>query len=182
MNKRKYSQRLCYFFLTAAFLVIIVAFCRTEAQVSFSDTSSASDSILVQLKPVLGMEPQKKSPTGAMIRSVLIPGWGQLYTKHYVKGGLIFCLESGLVLSAIIEDKKARDVYQRNYKEYLDRIDRRNGYIWWTVGLIAFSMIDAYVDAHLFNFDEEEITLSIEQSPYPSEVQLVIRIHIPELR
>ena len=156
--------------------------CRTEAQVTSNDTSKASDSTLVQLKPTLEKELHTKSPTGAMIRSALFPGWGQVYTKHYVKGGLIFCLETGLVISAVIEDTKARDAYPKDYEEYLDRLDRRNTFLWWTAGVIIYSMIDAYVDAHLFEFDEEDVTLSIEPSPHPYEVQLVVRIPIPEMR
>jgi len=37
-----------------------------------------------------------KSPTGAMIRSLLFPGWGQLYNKKYFKAILVFGAEIGL--------------------------------------------------------------------------------------
>jgi hypothetical protein len=123
-------------------------------------------------------EPKTKSPTGAMIRSALFPGWGQYYTEQYVKSGLILCVESGLILSAIVQDKKARDVYQTDYDEYLRRLDRRNGYLWWTAGVIVFSMIDAYVDAHLFGFDENQYALGLKPSFQNSGFNIVLFIDL----
>jgi len=156
--------------------------CQTEAQILPADTSKVSGNKAVVLKPKQTEEIPSKSPTGALIRSAVFPGWGQFYTKHYIKGGLILCLESGLIVSALIEDKKAQDVYLTGYEEYLERMDRRNGYIWWTVGVVAYSMLDAYVDAHLFNFDEDDVSISIEPSPDTGGVRFSLRVPIPEFR
>jgi hypothetical protein len=165
-------------FVLVAILLSLSTPCLSCAQDESVDTSDVSKQSVVKIQPAQ-THPQKKSPTGAMVRSVVIPGWGQFYTKHYIKGGLIFCLETGLVLSAILEDKKAQDVYLVDYDEYLRRIDRRNGYIWWTVGVIAYSMIDAYVDAHLFNFDEDEIGISLEQTNSSPGISFVVKFPLP---
>ncbi|MFQ6092477.1 MAG: DUF5683 domain-containing protein [bacterium] len=116
-----------------------------------------------------GAPPESKSPWGAAVRSAVFPGWGQVYTEHYVKSGVIFLIESGLIVSAVMENEKANKAYEaaqsttdEQYQKYLDRLERRNLYLWWTAGVIVYSMIDAYVDAHLFRFDEEGITLSVE--------------------
>ncbi len=127
-------------------------------------------------------EPQHKSPMGAMIRSAIIPGWGQVYSGHYIKAGLIFAVESGLVISAINENRKADDVYETDYEAYLDRIDRRNTLIWCTAGVIVYSMVDAYVDAHLFGFDEDQVSLGLESGATMGEVRLVLRLPVPEIR
>ena len=116
-----------------------------------------------------------------MIRSALFPGWGQVYTEHYLKAGLIFCCEVGLVISAVREDRKARDALRTDYGEYLDRLERRNLYMWWTAGVIALSMIDAYVDAHLFGFDEHEVSVRMNPSQRTPDIECVISIPLPDI-
>ena len=168
--------------LLPAVLLMVSVFNRADAQIMSADTSRILDDKKVTLQPMLKEEIPSKWPTGAMIRSAVFPGWGQLYTRHYIKSGIFFCLESGLVLSALMEDKKAQDAYATNYVEYIDRIDRRNQYIWWTVGVVVYSMIDAYVDAHLFNFDEDNVRIGVEPSNEWNEVRLSLSISIPDFK
>ena len=162
--------------LIFGFLLSLIFVTSTEAQVMPSDTLKTDQEKAIKLVPHTE-NPRMKSPTGALIRSALFPGWGQFYTEHYIKSGVIFCIESGLVISALVQDKKAKDAYQTDYAEYLDRLDRRNGYLWWTAGVIVISMIDAYVDAHLFGFDEDQASLRIEPSSNSPHVRFVL--HIP---
>jgi hypothetical protein len=119
---------------------------------------------------------------GAMIRSAVFPGWGQFYSAHYVKASLFFALESGLVISAINENRKANDVYDTDYEAYLDRIDKRNLRIWWTAGVVVYSIVDAYVDAHLFGFDEDQVSLGLESGEVAGEILLCLRVTMPEIR
>ena len=165
-----------YFPLIFSLLLSSTFTISTEAQVISSDTLGIPTAKTLKPEPRIE-KPQTKSPTGALIRSALFPGWGQFYTERYIKSGLIFCLESGLIISALVQDKKAKDAYQTDYAEYLDRLDRRNGYLWWTAGVIVFSMIDAYVDAHLFGFDEDRASFRIEPSSNSLHVRFVL--HIP---
>ncbi len=109
---------------------------------------------------------QTRSPTGAMLRSMAFPGWGQLYNKKYLKAMIVFGGETFLVVQAVrywgktdewfdrytsTEDDALRFQYYNN--EYLFHKDRRNLYLYFSGLAIFLSMVDAYVDAHLANFD-----------------------------
>lgn len=95
-----------------------------------------------------------KSPTGAMIRSLLFPGWGQLYNKKYFKAILIFSAEIGLATNSIHLNQKYKASKTDLEREFY--INNRNLSNWWLVGMILFSMADAFVDAHLSDFDESQ--------------------------
>jgi hypothetical protein len=85
-----------------------------------------------------------KSPTKAVLYS-LVPGGGQWYNGKYGKAVLLFCGAAALTTV-------------RTYGP--DRQTRENA-SWWLVGLYIYNLLDAYVDAHLYHFDEqlgEEIT------------------------
>lgn len=141
-------------------VLILSLFCshlpsRAEETISYVDTARIS-----QPKSSL-----KKSPTGALLRSVVLPGWGQLYTKQYLKAGIALALETTFFSLALVENHNAQ-VHKKNYLVnkadigeldlYMFHKDRRNIY-WWSFGITVFvSMWDAYVDAHLYGFEEEQ--------------------------
>jgi hypothetical protein len=98
---------------------------------------------------------------GALLRSVAVPGWGQLYNHKYVKSAVVFGAESFFLIKAAQWWKKTEDQYDRvqetssgrDFNTYINYRDRRNDYL-WLAGLSVFlSMFDAYVDAHLSGFD-----------------------------
>ncbi|PKN80489.1 MAG: hypothetical protein CVU48_01755 [Candidatus Cloacimonetes bacterium HGW-Cloacimonetes-1] len=109
-----------------------------------------------------------KSPTSAMLYSTVFPGGGQLYNHQYVKAGIIIGVQGYLVGSAIYHDQerdkyadKARDAAGTALQSYYEakKVDSyeqlRNDY-WW-IGITAvLSVADAFVDAHLYNFDAEK--------------------------
>lgn len=106
-----------------------------------------------------------KSPTGALLRSLAFPGWGQLYNQKYLKAAIIGTGESLLIYQTVYyygRTDKYRDRYQnetdtelrQQYFEQFDSYrDRRNQHIWFLAITIFYSMFDAYVDAHLAGFD-----------------------------
>ncbi|MFQ6116486.1 MAG: DUF5683 domain-containing protein [bacterium] len=95
---------------------------------------------------------RKKSPTGALIRSMIFPGWGQWYNDQKIKAAIAFSAESFLVGLALHFNTKASEnepgSSERNFY-----IDRRNLTFWLLGGVALLSMIDAYVDAYLYDFD-----------------------------
>jgi hypothetical protein len=96
-----------------------------------------------------------KSPTGAMLRSMAVPGWGQWYNGKKFKAVLAAGGEIGLVVDAIWLNQLA----VRSTNEY-DRLyykDNRSLAIWWLAAVILYTMADAYVDAHLYKFDESPV-------------------------
>ena len=120
---------------------------------------------------------ETKSPTGALLRSVAFPGWGQFYNRKYFKSAVVFGAETTFITLAAIEWGRMNK-HKKNFQnpDHPDRYwefeqfefyeDRRNLFLWITAGIVFLSMFDAYVDAHLYNFDREEVRdLSISLVP-----------------
>jgi hypothetical protein len=106
-----------------------------------------------------------RSPMGALLRSAIVPGWGQLYNRKYIKALVVAAGETFVVAQSAYywdltdqayeryarqEDLSLRSYY---YADYIFYKDRRNLYLWISGLTVFLSMIDAYVDAHLANFD-----------------------------
>ena len=151
------------FILTFLVLAIILAFQdRTLAQAN-------QDSGLVRI-PRADTSLKYKSPTGALLRSVAFPGWGQFYNGKYIKSLVIFGTEATFITLAAVEWKR-RNQHKRRFQDlpqdHPDKAwefeqfrfyeDQRNLFLWITAGIVFLSMFDAYVDAQLYNFDKEEV-------------------------
>ena len=134
-----------------------------------------SDSTSVPLK--------RKSPMGALLRSVALPGWGQFYNEKYLKAVLVFGVETTYIVLAADEWRKTNS-HKKNYQsalpnspeqywefdQYRFHEDQRNLYLWVISGIIFLSMFDAYVDAHLYTFDKEKMEdLNVELVPVYDE-------------
>lgn len=117
-----------------------------------------------------------KSPTGAMIRSMIIPGWGQLYNKKIFKAMLIFCAETGLIANSIYLNQKYKASKTELEREFY--INNRNLSNWWLVGVILFSMADAFVDAHLSDFDESSNLSFLNINPVCTNAHTGIQLSI----
>ena len=46
---------------------------------------------------------ERKSPMGALLRSVAFPGWGQFYNRKYLKSAVVFGAETTFITLAVIE-------------------------------------------------------------------------------
>lgn len=110
-----------------------------------------------------------KSPWGAVLRSAVIPGWGQIYNESYWKAPIFWAALGGFIYGWVFYDD-LYDKYAQLYSEsikgdsgdgaylrqrdfYHDQRDLMSVYIGLTYLL---NLIDAYVDAHLFDFDVGE--------------------------
>lgn len=109
------------------------------------------------------MSIELRSPTGALLRSAVLPGWGQFYNDRPLKGLLLGSLEIGLAAWLILEHLAAEEA-RKAFLESGDPADeaayeahsrRRLDLIWYTSGAWLYGMFDAYVDAHLYAFEEE---------------------------
>jgi hypothetical protein len=89
-----------------------------------------------------------KSPWGAVARSAIMPGWGQIYTEQYVKSVLAFSLNGFLVYQIYNYEQKWREEHNEGYRA------KRNLYTWYFSLAYLLTMVDAYVDAYLYKFDE----------------------------
>ena len=131
------------------------------AQLSKSDDFNVAVDTLTNRNDTL--KTSVKSPTGAMIRSLIFPGWGQLYNKQYLKALLAFGAEIGLVANSVYLNQKYKASDTEQEREFY--INNRNLSNWWLIGVILFSMADAFVDAHLSDFDESPDLSLIEIIP-----------------
>jgi hypothetical protein len=108
----------------------------------------------------------------------LVPGWGQLYNEQYLKGGLVFLMEGALVGAAVVEHRRSQDDLRESkdlsrseelraaaWRRYSRRVDKRNTYLWYLAGVHFLNMVDAYVDAHLYRFEEGPFAVHIEVRP-----------------
>ena len=115
------------------------------------------------------------SPIGAVSRSV-IPGWGQFYTHNKLKGIIIFLSVGILSVGGVQVDTTYRDYYDK----YSDAVfndssqadfyfDRSNQYyklsrflLYTAAGIWAYSIIDSYVDANIYNAQQQSRMLDID--------------------
>ncbi len=123
----------------------------------------------------------KKSPWGAVLRSSILPGWGQIYNQSYWKAPIIWGAIGWFGYNWVLNNRNYHDyknlyinsvnsgqenfLYKRIRDFYRDQRDLFAIYL----GLTYFlNMVDAYVDAHLFIFDL--LTTN-------NEIKLNLRIH-----
>lgn len=132
-----------------------------------------------------------KSPTGAVLRSLALPGWGQFYNEQYWKtpifvgavGTLIYFaidnhnqyLDYKRLEQSLPEDDPRRQIARRNKESFQDNRDQ---VLFYTIGVYIVSAIDAYVGAHLFDFtvdDDLSLGFGISRVGLPS-VMLSLRL------
>jgi hypothetical protein len=104
------------------------------------------------------------TPMGAMLRSILIPGWGQARLNRKLTGALFIAWE-GVTLGMSIKTSNELNYVDRTNSAGLSakRKERQD----WLVLLAfnhLFSAIEAYVSAHLWDFPTD---LEIRAGPVP---------------
>ena len=94
----------------------------------------------------------QKSPWGAVLRSAIIPGFGQFYNESYWKIPVIWGIGAWFVYGDLYRQTE-NQFYRQNRNFYRDQRDNFAIYI----GLLyLLNLVDAYVDAHLFDFTVDE--------------------------
>jgi hypothetical protein len=107
---------------------------------------------------------RKKSATVAVLSSMLLPGLGQAYNGRKLKAGVFMGLFTFYASTAYVERKSAesflaaRDSYPTDSAEWVanDRFyqfhrDNAGDYMWWAGAVWFFGLLDAFVDAHLYD-------------------------------
>lgn len=79
---------------------------------------------------------------GAMVRSTLVPGWGQWYVGRKTKALVLSAAAAGFVWQGIEAHQQGREK------------DRQRLTVWASL-LWLYAIVDAYVGAHLSRFDQE---------------------------
>ena len=120
--------------------------------------------LVLFISSLIFAEAVTKKPFKAAALSFFVPGSGQLYNEAYLKSGIVIALEGSLIGLAVYHNSKAEYYYDRykisedeeDYNNYLDYYYKRQNDFWWIGVVIFLSSIDAFVDAHLFNFEEKK--------------------------
>jgi hypothetical protein len=115
------------------------------------------------------------SPIGAVARSV-IPGWGQFYTHDKLQGVAIFLSVGILGGLGIQTDAQYRDYYYNKYRpavfsgssQAASYFSKSNDYyklsrfmLYTAAGIWAYGIIDAYVDAHIYNARKQSEMINV---------------------
>jgi len=149
-----------------------------------------TDSTRSNLKPLVRQEYHTHSPRKATVRSLILPGWGQAYNKKYWKIPVIYIGAAALIYGLQWNHTQYKDFKQlavfindgdsNTIPVYNGRV-LNSGYSNWAagnrdyfrtnrdlcaIGLVAIytlNVIDANVDAHLFEFNiTDDVSLRLE--------------------
>ena len=129
-------------------------------------------------------QPFKPNPTKAVLFS-LVPGMGQIYNRKYWKLPIVYGAFMGCLYAITWNNRNYQD-YSDAYRDLVydqtNKVPQEEWHQTWqnmssrdpadlykdsnfqtTLGVYALSMIDAYVDAHLFDFDiSPDLSLRME--------------------
>ena len=107
-----------------------------------------------------------KSPWGAVLRSAIVPGWGQLYAGSYIKAPIIWGIGAGLTAAWIWNNNrywKYANLYaESGYTNPISKSkrdffrDQRDLVTIYMALTYFLNLVDAYVDAALFDFNVSE--------------------------
>jgi hypothetical protein len=131
------------------------------------DTARAPIQIRGDTVPIVPDSLLPISPRGAFLRSLVLPGWGQSELGAPGRGGVYFLLEAGSLWMVIKSHQKlteARDLEaiarqtgeigpEAKLPLVRDRENQREDWITLSIFWLFFSGADAFVAAHLQDFD-----------------------------
>ncbi len=133
------------FLIILLFLSLFTDACMSQEKIVFRSNSMFTVSQLDTAR-LLSDRPLK-SPWGAVLRSAVLPGWGQIYTHQYFKAVIAFSVNSFLVYQIYNFEQKWRDEKNESFRS------KRNLYSWYFTLSYLLTMVDAYVEAYLYKFN-----------------------------
>src|SRR5262245_36543388 len=110
------------------------------------------------------------APRYVMMRSAILPGWGQFHNHAWIKGLAVAGGEIALITGLLDDNRelgrlsKAADdavaagdeiAYNAAVNAYNNTLAQSTSRKWWLGGLLAYALADAYVDAHFARFNVE---------------------------
>lgn len=110
----------------------------------------------------------QKSAWGAVLRSAVVPGWGQIYNGSYWKAPIVWGVGAWLVYNWI-QNNNSYKLYKNQflihpadntqdpnllYRNFYR--DQRDLFTIYMAITYLLQLVDSYVDAHLFDFTVQE--------------------------
>ena len=142
------------------FLVLLISI------LNFAQQQESPDTLKTENESGFVMQ---KSPWGAVLRSAIIPGWGQFYNEQYLHIPVVWGLLGWFTYNWIQNNKdyihygdlyRNTDVNSYNavaYKQYRDFYrDQRDRFTIYFAITYFLNLVDAFVGAQLFDFTVEE--------------------------
>ncbi|MBN1893348.1 hypothetical protein JW906_02590 [bacterium] len=93
----------------------------------------------------------RHSPSAVMLRSALLPGWGQWVNGCRFKAVIAAGGTAALAATAVWNNQKRQAASTGDERTFYE--DGRSQAIWYLAALYGLNLMDAYVDAHLKHFD-----------------------------
>ena len=141
------------------------------ASAAITRVAAPPESLRVTARTV-GLKPAGRfeSPRWVMIRSAVIPGWGQLHNGSWLKALAVAGGEGAIGynilkdideldrLNAQVLAARAANDSEAELAAVLAYNDRQSALVgrqWLMGGVLVYAMVDAYVDAHFRHFDFE---------------------------
>jgi hypothetical protein len=152
-------------------LFVLVFFTSGLAQIEKTESeTNKNDSVFVPTK----------SPWTAVLMSAVIPGAGQIYNESYWKAPIIWGILGWLGYNWVQNNnsyKENKNLYTQTGDEDYRRLrtfylDQRDLFAIYIALTYILNLVDAYVDAHLFDFSVDEDFLIYQP-------RLNIRINLP---
>ena len=106
-----------------------------------------------------------KSPWGAVTRSAILPGWGQIYNGKYLKACICFAVVFDFTRKVYSYNQR----YQKSNRNNKSLLERRVINSWYLGLSYLLTLVDSFVDAYLYKFDRiMELTIqpSIQNDGY----------------
>lgn len=146
--------------------------------ISFTIISAQTEQdSLVNVESSVVKKEMTKSPWGALLRSAVLPGLGQIYNESYWKAPVIwgifasqtyFYIKNNKTYHSEIEKIKNGDTSRIRFRD--SARDVRDQILLWGVIVYFIQLVDAYVDAHLFDFD-------VSENPFTNEPEINLKIN-----
>jgi hypothetical protein len=128
------------------------------------------DSARVEARKAAARLGRFETPRWVMLRSLAFPGWGQMHNRAWLKAALIGGGETALLAGLVADDRRLRQLSGEAARAHLDgdrerenaAVEANNALLsrfvareWLLGGIIAYALMDAYVDAHFRDFKLE---------------------------
>jgi hypothetical protein len=134
--------------------VLAVLNVKISAQQDTTANDSSKDTVFVM----------QKSPWTAVLLSAVIPGAGQIYNESYWKAPVIWGISGWLIYNWIDLNKSYKyygDLYEQTGNDYYKELrgnyrDERDLFTIYMILTYILNLVDAYVDAQLFDFNVDE--------------------------
>ncbi len=176
----------CSFFISYNIIIILLAFLWVNPKEIIAQNI---DTTIVKID---SSEAPKVTPNGAIWRSLVLPGWGQLYVESYWKAPIFF--GGAVTLTYLIFYNHS------NYADYADKLDNmeltdpnytitklwreyyrdnRDMSGFYLLAVYVLATVDAYVGAHLYGFevtDDLSLNLNIRNGYFSPMIGITLNI------